>query len=126
MPADRCCQERLVTAVASRGRGSAEHIAATNLLVDLTQRRGLDYIFKRWDIDAILLPTEMSTMAMIIGAAGYPAASEFISSARGLTGKGNSTAWLLRQWPAVWDDDGHSTSSRKQVDWDHVGSSTFS
>lgn len=74
MPPGECCQEGLVRALASDPHSA--HCVNSALHLDrIVRQDGLDYIFKTYDIDAILVSLELGHMKMheYAGAAGYPA-----------------------------------------------------
>lgn len=72
MPQGECCQENVVRALASDPRSGRCAEAATEL-DRITRQDGLDYVFKTYAIDALLLSMEVGYIGMYAGAAGYPA-----------------------------------------------------
>ncbi len=72
MPPPYCCQERLVESLAAERRGSAEH-ARSVAAVNEAMTRGLDHLFLKNDIDALVFAAELGAPAVWAGAGGYPA-----------------------------------------------------
>jgi hypothetical protein len=112
MPPEECCQEHLIHSLAAQPGSEACRIA-NETLFDLTVTHGLDYVFGRWDIDALVVNMEYGYIGLWTGAAGYPAVRHAMTCVWfELTRTGSGAAWLLPEWLAVWTDVHRSALER--------------
>ncbi len=80
MPEGECCQERNYDSLISPGRCSLANGLAEAKLEIYSATGGLDYLFHKHDVDALIFAIELGQPAVWVGIEGFPAVSDFQSS----------------------------------------------
>ncbi|KAK4688916.1 amidase, partial [Tremellales sp. Uapishka_1] len=72
MPADECCQELIVASAVAPPRDSPEYRDIRQQFLALAGERGLEYVFNKYNVDAIVTSAEFGMITRFTGAMAYP------------------------------------------------------
>lgn len=71
MPPKAPEQDNFIKALSAPPRDSDEYRRLNARVADIAVKRGMDYIFEKYNLDAALFITEFELSYVIVGAAGY-------------------------------------------------------
>lgn len=102
-PPGECCQELLLDSLQTRGKNDAEYLAAVQHGYDLGGRDGIDAVLRKYNLDALVVPSEAYINDRAHGLtchpsaiAGYPLATVPLTTLA--TGQPTGLTFIGAQW----------------------------